>query len=102
VAALVILVIAATGAYFTWSRLRGAAQAKGKVASGAESSKPVSQPVSSAKSAEAHELYLKGIYFWNKRTGAGFQQAIEYFQQATTVDPNYAPPMLGWRTPTPC
>lgn len=94
-AALVILVIAATGAYFTWSRLRGAAQAKGKVASGAESSKPVSQPVSSAKSAEAHELYLKGIYFWNKRTGAGFQQAIEYFQQATTVDPNYAPAYAG-------
>jgi tetratricopeptide (TPR) repeat protein len=30
------------------------------------------------------------MYFWNKRTAAGFQQAIEYFQQATTSDPNYA------------
>jgi len=94
-AALVILVTAATGAYFTWSRLRGAAQAKGKIASGVESSKPTSQPVSSAKSSEAHELYLKGIYYWNKRTGAGFQQAIDYFQQAATVDPNYAPAYAG-------
>src|SRR5260221_5222416 len=61
-AALVILAIAATGAYFKWSRARGTAQPKGKIASGPESSKPVSQPVSSAKSAEAHVLYLKGIY----------------------------------------
>src|SRR5229473_2735374 len=94
-ASFVILVIAATGAYFTWSHLRGVTQPKTKTASGPESSKPVSKPVSSAKSAEAYELYLKGIYFWNKRTGAGFQQAIDYFQQATTVDPNYAPAYAG-------
>jgi DNA-binding winged helix-turn-helix (wHTH) protein/Tfp pilus assembly protein PilF len=48
------------------------------------------QPVSSTKSAEARDLYLKGMYFWNKRTVAGFQQAIECFQQATTIDRNYA------------
>jgi tetratricopeptide (TPR) repeat protein len=30
------------------------------------------------------------MYFWNKRTPAGFQQAIEYFQQATAKDPSYA------------
>jgi tetratricopeptide (TPR) repeat protein len=30
------------------------------------------------------------MYFWNKRTVTGFQQSIEYFQQATTADPNYA------------
>jgi len=94
-AALIIVVIAATGAYFSWSHLRGATQPKTKTASGPESSKPVSKPVSSAKSAEAHALYLKGIYFWNKRTRAGFQQAIDYFQQATTVDPNYAPAYAG-------
>src|SRR5258707_14103317 len=28
--------------------------------------------------------------FWKKRTAAGFQQAIDYFQQATASDPNYA------------
>jgi len=40
---------------------------------------------------EAYDLYLKGLFFWNKRTGDGFRQAIQYFQQATVKDPNYAP-----------
>ncbi len=39
---------------------------------------------------EAYDLYLKGRFFWNKRTAQGFQQAIEYFQQAIAKDPNYA------------
>jgi TolB-like protein/DNA-binding winged helix-turn-helix (wHTH) protein len=36
---------------------------------------------------ETYELYLKGRYFWNKRTLSGFQKAIEYFQQAINKDP---------------
>src|SRR5262249_40947416 len=39
---------------------------------------------------EAYQLYLKGRYFWNKRTEGGLKKGIEYFQQAVTVDPNYA------------
>jgi TolB-like protein/Tfp pilus assembly protein PilF len=39
---------------------------------------------------EAYELYLKGRFFWNKRTGADLRKAIDYFNQATTKDPNYA------------
>jgi TolB-like protein len=39
---------------------------------------------------EAHELYLKGRFFWNKRTGADLRTAIEYFNQALAKDPNYA------------
>ena len=39
---------------------------------------------------EAHQLYLKGRYFWNKRTAANLKKAIEYFQQAIEKDPNYA------------
>jgi TolB-like protein len=31
---------------------------------------------------EAHELYLKGRYFWNRRTGENLQKAADYFQQA--------------------
>ena len=31
---------------------------------------------------EAHDLYLRGRYFWNKRTQAGFNQALSYFQGA--------------------
>ncbi|MGH9793670.1 MAG: TPR end-of-group domain-containing protein [Candidatus Acidiferrales bacterium] len=39
---------------------------------------------------EAYELYLKGRYFWNKRTDEGLKKAVEYFQQAIEEDPQYA------------
>lgn len=48
-----------------------------------------------ATSYEAYDLYLKGRYFWNKRSPSGFQQAAEYFQQAIDKDPNYAPAYAG-------
>ena len=44
---------------------------------------------------EAHEAYLKGRYFWNKRTGEGFEKAGEYFRQAIAIDPNYAQAYAG-------
>lgn len=39
---------------------------------------------------EAYELYLKGRFFWNKRTAAGLKRAIDYFNQAIAKDSNYA------------
>jgi TolB-like protein len=39
---------------------------------------------------EAYELYLKGRFFWNKRTGADLLKAIDYFNQAIAKDPAYA------------
>ena len=39
---------------------------------------------------EAHQLYLKGRFFWNKRTGNDLKKSIDYFQQAIVADPNYA------------
>jgi len=44
---------------------------------------------------EAYELYLKGRFFWNKRTGADLRKAIDYFEQATTKDPSYALAYVG-------
>jgi len=44
----------------------------------------------SAESSEAYQLYLKGRYFWNKRTPLDVQKATEYFQQAIEKDPTYA------------
>ncbi len=39
---------------------------------------------------EAYTLYLKGRYFWNKRSEEGMRKAISYFQQAIDRDPGYA------------
>ena len=39
---------------------------------------------------EAYEAYLKARFYWNKRTGAGYEKAIEYFEQAIKLDPGYA------------
>jgi len=44
---------------------------------------------------EAFQLYLKGRYFWNKRTGEGLKKAIEYFNQAIAIDPRYAQAYAG-------
>ncbi|MGA7631332.1 MAG: tetratricopeptide repeat protein [Terriglobales bacterium] len=55
----------------------------------------VAQPTLSAEGFEAYNLYLKGRYFWNKRTMGGFQQAAEYFQQAIDEDPNYGRAYAG-------
>jgi TolB-like protein/Tfp pilus assembly protein PilF len=49
----------------------------------AMSKKPTANP-------EAYELYLKGRFFWNKRTGADLRKAIDFFNQAIAKDPNYA------------
>ena len=39
---------------------------------------------------EAYQLYLKGRFFWNKRTESGQRKGIEYFAQAIELEPNYA------------
>jgi TolB-like protein/Tfp pilus assembly protein PilF len=54
---------------------------------GAEESLIAKHPT---ESTEAHELYLKGRFFWNKRTPENFEKAITYFQQAIEKDTGYA------------
>lgn len=44
---------------------------------------------------EAHELYMEGRYFWNKRTEKGFRRSIECFQRAVLKDPSYADAYAG-------
>jgi TolB-like protein len=39
---------------------------------------------------EAYQLYLKGRFHWNRRTNKDRQRAIEYYNQAIAVDPDYA------------
>jgi TolB-like protein/Flp pilus assembly protein TadD len=39
---------------------------------------------------DAYELYLKGRFFWNKRTAVDLRKSIEYFNQAIEKDPKYS------------
>jgi TolB-like protein/Tfp pilus assembly protein PilF len=43
----------------------------------------------------AYDLYLKGRFFWEKRTAEALQKAIEHYQQALALDPNFALPYVG-------
>jgi DNA-binding winged helix-turn-helix (wHTH) protein/TolB-like protein/Tfp pilus assembly protein PilF len=51
--------------------------------------------VEEKKQLEAYRLYLKGRNAWNKRTGDALQQAIEFFNQAIAIDPNYGDAYAG-------
>ncbi len=42
------------------------------------------------ESSEAYQLYLKGRFYWNKRTGESNEKSIEYFNQAIEKDPSFA------------
>jgi len=44
---------------------------------------------------QAYESFLKGRYFWNKRTADGLKVALAYFNQATDEDPKYAQAYSG-------
>lgn len=59
---------------------------------------------------EAYHLYLRGRFYFNKRTDDGFLKAVEYFQQAIAKDPKYglayagladAYGLLGWEASPP-
>jgi serine/threonine protein kinase/tetratricopeptide (TPR) repeat protein len=44
---------------------------------------------------EAYQLYLQGLFQWNKWTEEGFRKATDYFNQAVEKDPNYAQAYAG-------
>jgi eukaryotic-like serine/threonine-protein kinase len=44
---------------------------------------------------EAYQLFLKGRFYWDKRTNEGVQKSIEFFNQAIEKDPNYALAYVG-------
>ncbi len=44
---------------------------------------------------EAYELYLKGRFYWNKRTGESLKKSLDYFNQSIEKDPSYALAYVG-------
>jgi tetratricopeptide (TPR) repeat protein len=64
-------------------------------ASEARAPRTTAQPVHSLDTAEAEDLYLKGRYFWNKRTPEDLNKALDLFTQAIVRDPAYAQAYVG-------
>jgi TolB-like protein/tetratricopeptide (TPR) repeat protein len=69
--------------------IAGTLQAK---LSGSEQHAIAAQPTGNT---EAYQLYLKGRFFWNKRTGQNLNKAADYFNQAIAADPKYALAYVG-------
>ncbi|MET0650207.1 MAG: tetratricopeptide repeat protein [Pyrinomonadaceae bacterium] len=44
---------------------------------------------------EAHEAYLRGRYFWNKRNAEAVEKSVEHFRRAIDLDPTYAAAYAG-------
>ena len=49
----------------------------------------------STEKPDAYEAYVKGRYFWNKRTDKGMKKGLEYFRRAITLDPNFTEAYVG-------
>jgi len=52
-------------------------------------------PARPTENSEAHELYLRGRFYWNKGLGPEFDKSRQYYQQAVELDPNYALAYVG-------
>jgi TolB-like protein/DNA-binding winged helix-turn-helix (wHTH) protein/Tfp pilus assembly protein PilF len=59
------------------------------------SQRHVALETAKAVNIEAYDSYLKGRYYWNKRTGDGLQEAIQYFKRSISIDPNNAEAYSG-------
>jgi TolB-like protein/Tfp pilus assembly protein PilF len=59
---------------------------------GSEQSAIAARPT---ENTEAYQLYLRGRFFWNKRTGQNLNKAAEYFNQAIAADPSYTLAYVG-------
>ena len=44
---------------------------------------------------DAHEDYLRGIFYWNRSDCDGFRKGLEYFQHSVSKDSHFAPPYVG-------
>lgn len=59
---------------------------------GAEQKRLTQRPT---ENSDAYQAYVKGRYFWNKRTTEGLQKGLEYFQEAVALDPAYTQAYVG-------
>ena len=85
---LVFPVLALLGAMWMFRGDFRSARANAKPGATAVRPRPAANP-------EAQELYLKGRFYWNKRTPESLNQAVDAFTQAIVHDPNYSDAYVG-------
>lgn len=64
-------------------------------ASETRASRADARPVRKPATPETEDFYLKGRYYWNKRTPEDLNKAVDFFTQAIVQDPGYAPAYVG-------
>ncbi|ADW71044.1 transcriptional regulator, CadC (plasmid) [Granulicella tundricola MP5ACTX9] len=67
----------------------------GKAGGGPARPAPAANAERSRVDEPAYQLYLRGRFFWNRRTVEGLRKSTEYFRQAIDADPNYAAAYAG-------
>jgi len=77
--------------FAVWMFRPGHRNAKASTTSGSLPARSLHPPANG----EAEDLYLKGRFYWNKRTPESLNQAVEAFTQAIARDPNYAEAYVG-------
>jgi DNA-binding winged helix-turn-helix (wHTH) protein/Tfp pilus assembly protein PilF len=77
--------------FAAWIFHPGFRDTKASAKSGLPSAGKLHQPANR----EAEDLYLKGRFYWNKRTPESLSQALEAFTQAIAHDPNYSDAYVG-------
>ncbi len=75
-----------------WPRFR---EAKANTAKESIRAARVSDAARQSANSEAEQFYLKGRFYWEKRTPDGLNKAVDFFTQAIVHDPNYAPAYVG-------
>ncbi len=88
---LLLLLSAFLAIWIFWPSHRSAKAGTAKLPDPAAS---ISNPRPAAN-LEAEQLYLKGRFYWEKRTADGLNKSVDYFTQAIVHDPNYAPAYVG-------
>lgn len=88
---LIVLLSIGVASFIAARHIRGTTNSPAADASLSHGSQSTSRP----HSPEAQDLYLKGRYYWNKRTPDDLNKAVSYFTQALVHDPNYADAYVG-------
>ncbi|MGD0930802.1 MAG: hypothetical protein ABR902_09135 [Candidatus Korobacteraceae bacterium] len=93
VAAVLLLAAVGTGLFLVIAHRRHVLAAVNERVS--SSGLPVKSAEAPPVDPAAQALYLKGRYYWNRRTPADLTKALDFFTQSIVRDPNYAQPYVG-------